>query len=728
MVKARVSAAVFACALATAVLAAQQGGTRQAQPQTPGGQPNARDPQPATDQGPSDQTQTNPQGQPVFRGNINFVRVDVIVSDKKQQPVSDLKMTDFDVLEDGKPQKIEQFSAIKVDGNIKPGEPPPQEIRNRDDEVRAAEDPEARVYAILLDDYHVRRANSISIRATLTKFLETQVRPKDLLAVMYPLSPVTDVSFTHNVNSIISAVNNFEGRKFDYRPRNQLEENYSRVPTETVEKIRNDVVIGALRGLSVRLGSLREGRKSIIFVSEGFTATLPAQMRRADASRPQDPVAVSDGPVPSSQEITYEWFEQSELDRRMRDVYEAANRNNASIYSLDPRGLAVFEYDIDDGGINPPPGIATDARALRATQDTLRQLSDETDGRAIVNRNTLAEGLAQISRDSSFYYLLGYTSAQAATDGKFHEIKVRVKRPGVDVRARKGYWAYTREDVERASKPFPEVAKPVQQALASIAPVTKTAGKYIQTWVGTERGSNGKTRVTLVWEPLPATPGLHREQPGRVSVLAADQKGDLVFRGRSPDAALAAAGPSPGPNDTGATGRTLSAAPPASTAQKLVFDAPPGKLELRLTVEGTAGVGTLDQDTRRIDVPDLTGPQAVITTPRVFHARTARDFQAMSANTSAVPAASREFSRTERLLIRFDVYAPGSEQPTVTATLLNRAGQKITDLPVTPAPSGGTHQIDFSLSSIPASEYLIEIVSKGPSGEVKELVPLRVTS
>ena len=74
--------------------------------------------------------------------------------------------------------------------------------------------------------------------------------------------------------------------------------------------------------------------------------------------------------------------------------------------------------------------------------DTLRTLADNTDGRAIVNRNDLAAGMKQIVRDTSAYYLLGYNSTHTATDGKFHEIKVRVKRPGIQVRARKGYWAF----------------------------------------------------------------------------------------------------------------------------------------------------------------------------------------------------------------------------------------------------------------------------------------------
>ena len=97
---------------------------------------------------------------------------------------------------------------------------------------------------------------------------------------------------------------------------------------------------------------------------------------------------------------------------RLRDVYDVANRNNTAIYSLDPRGLAPFEYGIDDMPFGPPPSFATDRRALQMTQDTLRVLSEETDGRAIVNRNTLEQGLAEMVRDSSFYYLLGYTSTQ----------------------------------------------------------------------------------------------------------------------------------------------------------------------------------------------------------------------------------------------------------------------------------------------------------------------------
>jgi hypothetical protein len=143
-------------------------------------------------------------------------------------------------------------------------------------------------------------------------------------------------------------------------------------------------------------------------------------------------------------------------------------------------------------------------------------------------------------------------------------------------------------------------------------------------------------------------------------------------------------------------------------------------MELRISVENAVGGDVLDNDIRDITVPDLTSADAALSTPRVFRARTARDFQMTARDPDAVPVATREFLRTDRLLVRFDVY--GSDAP--AGALLNRNGQKMTDLPVSPATAGGTHQIDFSLGGIPPGEYLIEI----SAGATKELVPMKVGS
>ena len=689
-------ARIPAALLLAAALSLPGGAQEPAQPQPPPQEPEAQE---AAVQ------------QPTFRTGINFVRVDVIVSDRQGAPLADLTAADFEITEDGKPQTIEQFKFIKVDGQPGPGEQPAREIRSRiDEEMEAARD-DVRMFVIFFDDYHTRVGSALAVKEPLTRFVQQQLGPNDIIAVMYPLTPLDAVSFTRNHRSIVSAIQNFEGRKFRYEPRTEFEQQYSNYPTEVVEQIRNQVVMTALRGLAARLGSLREGRKAIIFVSEGFTTMLPPQMRNPIATLPgvgnpraRDPFAGENNP----REDTAHFFAEADLMSQMRDVWDAANRNNAAIYPLDPRGLATGEFGIEEN-----ISLTTDAKYLQSSLDALRTLAGETDGRAIVNRNDLAKGLEQMVRDSSAYYLIGYNSTEAPSDGKFHEIRVRVKRPGVQVRARKGYWAPTADDTARAiAGPKPGAPKPVQEALASIATPGGRSGagaRYVRTWIGTSRAENGKTRVTFVWEPAPPTPGVRREEPGRVSLLAASAGGELVFRGRVPEVALASAVPSAG-----------SGAAQAAGPQRVVFDAAPGRMELRISVEEAGRGGVLDTEVRDVTVPDLTSPDPALSTPRVFRARTAREFQATVRDEDAVPHAARDFSRTERLLIRFDVY--GAERP--AAVLLNRNGDKMADLPIQPAVSGGTHQIDFALGVVPPGEYLVEV----SAGEAKELVPLRVGS
>jgi hypothetical protein len=303
--------------------------------------------------------------------------------------------------------------------------------------------------------------------------------------------------------------------------------------------------------------------------------------------------------------------------------------------------------------------------------------------------------------------LLGYNSTLAPTDGKFHEIKVRVKRPGVQVRARRGYWAVSQEDVARMTaiaNPKPGPPKAVESALAAINQPSRA--RVIRTWIGTERGQDGRTKVSFVWEPVAKAPGDTVRSSGtaaRVSVIAVAPDGSPYFRGRVPDAAPAA----------------------SASSSRVVFDAQPGKMQLRLSVEG-ADAQVMDSEVREITVPDLTG-QTALGTPAVFRVRTAREFQQLKADTKAVPTAAREFTRTERLLIRVPAYGPAATTPKVTARLLNRAGQAMTDLPVTaPASSDAPSEIDLPLASLSAGEYLLEITVTGESGS-QELIGFRVT-
>ena len=288
------------------------------------------------------------------------------------------------------------------------------------------------------------------------------------------------------------------------------------------------------------------------------------------------------------------------------------------------------------------------------------------------------------------------------------------------MRARKGYWALTAEESARAlAPPTPAPPKDFETALASITPRPAAQADVIRTWIGTARGENGKTRVTFVWEPAPPPPGVRREEAARVSVTAMAPDGSPYFRGRVPDVTMASAA---APQAAGTAGGAPSPRAPA----QVVFDAPPGPMQLRYSIEN-ANAGVIDTDVREITVPDLTAPQVQLSTPQVLRARTVKEFRELSADPHAVPSASREFRRTDRLVIRFDAYAPAGT-PEVTAKLLNRAGQAMLDVPVSTQSAGATHQIDLPLASMAPAEYLIEIKAAGEGGEAKQLIAFRLVS
>ena len=137
----------------------------------------------------------------------------------------------------------------------------------------------------------------------------------------------------------------------------------------------------------------------------------------------------------------------------------------------------------------------------------------------------------------------------------------------------------------------------------------------------------------------------------------------------------------------------------------------------------------LDTEVRDITIPDLTSAQTLLGTPEVFRARTARDYQVLKADPDAVPIATREFSRTERIVLRVMAYGPANVAPTLTAKLLNRTGQAMSELPVTaPTTPGGRSQIDLPLAGLAVGEYIIEIAAAGEGGDAKELVGFRVTN
>jgi hypothetical protein len=217
--------------------------------------------------------------------------------------------------------------------------------------------------------------------------------------------------------------------------------------------------------------------------------------------------------------------------------------------------------------------------------------------------------------------------------------------------------------------------------------------------------------VTFVWEPAVRVPGdrTRISTPARVGLKALGPDGTQVF-----DGTVTAAGGSD----------LQSRADPA--AARAIFDVAPGRVRLVMSIEDGA-LHPIDSDAREILVQDIKGPVA-LGTAEVLRIRTARDFRAVDADPEAVPIAAREFSRTERLIVRVPAYAPDGA-PHVSARLLGRSGGALRDLQVeSPRSAGGMFQLDLPLAGFAPGEYSIEFSATSPAGEARDLLAFRITS
>jgi hypothetical protein len=270
------------------------------------------------------------------------------------------------------------------------------------------------------------------------------------------------------------------------------------------------------------------------------------------------------------------------------------------------------------------------------------------------------------------------------------------------VRARKGYWTVSPDEALRAEL-IAKANAPKVKARLEPAP---HASPLIRPWFGVSRGEHGNTRLMFVWEPAPHVPGDRvRHTVSRLVLEARTDDGTVLFDG-----------------PVVPTGPGVVDDPPEMSA-RAVFDVPPGRLRLRMSIQDAAAT-VLDQDVRDLSVRDLKGDVAVGTL-EILRARNAREFRAIDTD-AAVPVVAREFSRTERLLIRFRAYGADAAPPVISARLLDRVGHRIRTLSVASAPSGD-ETIDLSLAGFAPGDYTIEVAAASGAHEATERAVIRVT-
>jgi len=403
----------------------------------------------------------------------------------------------------------------------------------------------------------------------------------------------------------------------------------------------------------------------------------------------------------TGQQSSFEYFRSSDLLLRMRNFFQVAARGNTVIYTLDPRGLAVSEFGAADA-----VSADADRQILAESIDSLRIIADETDGRAIVGRNNPLPDLQKMVEEVSAYYLLAYTSTLAPRDGKFHPIDVKVNRRDVEIRARKGYWAYTEDEIRRASEP-PKPGPPAEVAAAMDAlanNVEPTNKRDVLLWLGSARGETEKAKVTLVWEAPPGIQPTGTDQLDKISVVATSGR-DVVFKGD--------------------VSRDFSALRPGG---RTTFDAPAGPIRLTVATQNARGQ-LLDTSDLSDFIPDYSSTGPTITAPAMYRGRTPFDIATIRKAASPVPSATRLFSRSERLLVRFDVYGPDGQPLQVTMRVLTRAGVVLNDLPAPTLLSGHTFEADINLMNFnPPGDFILEVTAIAGTEKVVRLVGIRVKS
>lgn len=558
------------------------------------------------------------------------------VVDRHGEPLTTLTADDFAVDEDGTPQTIQSFKFVSADGQPPAGDDVSLPIRSAAHAAAEAARDDVRVFVIFWDEYHITRfADAIKGRKALTEFVLTAFGQADLVALMDPLLPVDALKFTRDRRELADKIARLEGRFGIYTPtRSAAEDNM--LERRDIARVRSEVTVSALKSAAVHLGSIKEGRKSIVFVSEGLTGLGMDQLTL------------------------------------IRELTETANDSNTAIYTVDPAGLTG------------------------ASSGILRTIAESTGAEAFVNTNMPERALRQVVREASAFYLLGYSSTRNPLDGKFHKIGVKVKRSGIDVHARRGYWAPNTTELERSravAAAADAIPADVTRALTVLS--AARAERLIDVWVGAEHGVDGQPAVTVAWTPRPAAG--RADAPRTVSVAVKGAGGDRSF-----DASVG----------SGA----------------LSFPSPPGVVQLQVTMHDAAG-NVLDEDRRPFNVPDLSARPLAVGVPVLLRARTVADARAFAAGHPATPFAGREFSRTDRVFVRFSVYGASASDAEVSARLTNRAGATLLEMPAAPlAGSSRMYQLEVPLTSIARGDYLIAIAAAHLEERTRSLLPFRVVS
>jgi VWFA-related protein len=397
--------------------------------------------------------------QATFRVQVSAVMMDVLVRDAHGQFVPDLTKDEFEIYEDGVKQDITSMT-VSLGGritNVLQAAPPPPVEGIVMPARRAQADTPGRIFLFFVDDLHLQVENTLRLRALFGQIARTLVHPGDLFAVISSGPSAIEVGYTYDAKRLDEAISRMMGHGL--APNDIIQSGQG---THGVEELRHraEVVLDTMHDALQDLARLQNRRKVLVWVSEGYDFT-PFRESRLGQGSPNNffqqnvrnvqrsNVVNDDGshqqvidPMVEAQKRN-ELFSDADLGTSLRRLTSEANRVNATIYTIDPRGLVAGQQI--DQQVNPTEWDTYVAR----TQDTMREIAEDTGGMAVVEENNFGRALKRIDAAASDYYMLGYSSSSPdAMSGK-HRIEVRVTRPGVTVQSRSEYLARPDSSPER---------------------------------------------------------------------------------------------------------------------------------------------------------------------------------------------------------------------------------------------------------------------------------------
>jgi VWFA-related protein len=653
------------------------------------------------------------QSQVTFKVEINYVEVDAAVFDRQGAPVTDLKREDFEVLEDGVPQDVTAFTLVNIP--IERAEPAPLQAKTviEPDVVSNARPFDGRVYVIILDDKHTGALRTAQTRRAAEQFITRYMADNDLAAVITTSGQGgATQEFTSNKRLLLRAVQKFVGQKLRSETEERLDQ-YQRqraTPSQDGSLTRIDDPLDMQRGYDARVtletlsrisewvASIRGRRKAIVFFSEGIDYNIYDFLKR----------------------------EATTVQEKMREVLASATRSNVSIYSIDPRGLTLQGEDTINvsGGFPEDPQLNLSLQSfndsLRMAQDSLRSLSEETGGFAAVNRNDFSGAFSRVVKDSSAYYVLGYYPKNDRRDGRFRKIEVRLRRPGLEVRSRRGYTAPRGKAPSPPKVPAGDKTSPqVREALDSPLPLP---GLTLSVFAAPFKGTSPNTAVAVTIEAEGRDFGFEQKDGKllsdyEVSTIAIDDQGKI----RGGDRSVVNFALKPENRD-----RFTQTGVRVSTRLQL----PKGRYQLRVAAResGTGRVGSVNYD---LDVPDFTEePIAVsgiaIASASGLRMSTAKPDPEFGQALPGPAVASRVFPRGDELAAFAEVYDNDVKAPHVvdiTTTVVSEDGRNVfktseerQSSELQGRPGGYGHQARINLKDFAPGTYLLTVEARSRAG------------